>query len=58
MYSATYIIEQGITLSEVDYVDSNHIFVVFRIPHSEEKPLQIGTTISIIPHPYIIFYCW
>ena len=52
---ATYIIEQRITLSEIDNVNTDHFLEILGIPNSEIKPLQIRASIGIISHPDVVF---
>ena len=52
----TYVVKERVTLGKVDNIDTNQISKVFWVSHSEEKPLQIGTSIGVISHPNVVFH--
>lgn len=48
------IIEQRVSLGEIDNIDSYHIGKVARVLHAEIKPLKVAASIRVVTHPQVV----
>ena len=48
-------VEERVSLGEVDYVDSYHVCEALRFLHPEIKPLDVAGTVGIVSDPEVVF---